>query len=183
MLHVRIPPHEYYDESKKEFVNINVYELVLEHSLVSVAKWESKWHKPFMSKTPKTNEETYDYIRCMTISQHNSSIDYSLIPQSVIDKIENYISDPMTATTFARPEEKATSREVITAEIIYYWMVSFNIPPEYQKWHLNRLLTLINVCSIKNQPPKKLTTAEKNKILADRKKLNDERRAKLGTKG
>lgn len=183
MLQLRIPAHEYFDESKNEFVHTNEYELVLEHSLVSVAKWESKWHKPFMGKTPKTNEETFDYIRCMTINQHVCCIDYTLIPPAIISRIEAYIADPMTATTFARPEEKATNKEVITAEIIYYWMIAFNIPSEYQKWHLNRLLTLINVCSIKNQPPKKLTAADRKKMLADRKRMNDERKAKLGTKG
>ena len=183
MLQLRIPAHDYYDESKNEFVHFNEYELVLEHSLVSLAKWESKWCKPFLSKQEKTDDEMEDYIRCMTINKQVCCVAYNLIPQSIIAKIYEYIQAPMTATTFARPEEKATNKEVITAEIIYYWMIAFNIPSEYQKWHLNRLLTLINVCSIKNQPPKKLSASERKKMLEDRKKINDERRAKANTKG
>lgn len=181
MLRVYVPSREFFDESKLVFVHIDECELQLEHSLVSVAKWESKWCKPFLSKTDKTPEETYDYIRCMTINQNQTHcVAYNLLPQSVIDQIMDYINAPMTATTFSDNSNKPTNKEIITAEIIYYWMIAFNIPVEFQKWHLNRLLTLINVCSIKNQPPKK---GNKKDLLARQKALNAERRAKYNTSG
>lgn len=183
MLQLHVPALEFYDESKNEFVHINEYELVLEHSLVSIAKWEAKWLKPFLSKKEKTTEEALDYIRCMTINKPTCCVAYNLLPPEIVAKIYEYIEAPMTATTFGRPEDKATNKEVVTAEIIYYWMITFNIPEEYRKWHLNSLLALINVCSIKNQPNKKMTPAERKKMLADRERINQERKARLGTKG
>jgi hypothetical protein len=180
MLKIVIPSVELYDETKEEFVQSKSYELQLEHSLVSLSKWESKWCKPFLSKGNKTTEETIDYIRCMTITQHVDDMAYKFISQKEIDLISEYIDAPMTATTFSQPKDKATNKEVITAEIIYYWMIAFNIPFECQKWHLNRLLTLINVCSIKNQPAKKQNRKD---IAAKQRALNEARKAKLNTKG
>lgn len=181
MLHIRVPARDYFDESQGIFVHINECELQLEHSLVSLAKWESKWRKPFLTKTEKTPEETYDYIRCMTINQNMiHCVAYNLLPAATVNTIMDYINLPMTATTFANNSDKPTNKETITAEIIYYWMIAFNIPVEFQKWHLNRLLTLINVCSIKNQPPKK---GNKKDILARQKAQNAERRAKYNTSG
>jgi hypothetical protein len=180
MLRIFVPARQFFDEEKMEFVQIDGYELQLEHSLVSLAKWEAKWCKPFLSKIDKTPEETNDYIRCMTMNQNTHFVAYNLFPQSVVKQVMDYINQPMTATTFANQNDKQTSKEVITAEIVYYWMITFNIPVEFQKWHLNRLLTLINVCSIKNQPPKK---ANKKEINARNRALNAERRAKYNTPG
>ena len=179
MLRVTIPPVELFDEAKQEFVWSNAYELQLEHSLVSLSKWESKWCKPFLSKGNKTNEETIDYIRCMTISQNVDPLAYKFISQSVIDQITDYIDAPMTATTFAK-DKSTPNREVITSEIIYYWMISFNVPFECQKWHLNRLLTLINVCNIRNQPAKKVSRKD---MIAKRNALNEARKAQYNTRG
>lgn len=181
MLHIRVPAREFFDEEKLVFVKLDEYDLQLEHSLVSLAKWESKWCKPFLTKTEKTPEETYDYIRCMTVNQNMiHCVAYNLLPANVVSDILDYINLPMTATTFPNNKDKPTNKEIITAEIIYYWMITFNIPVEFQKWHLNRLLTLINVCSIKNQPPKK---GNKKELLARQKALNAERRAKYNTSG
>ena len=181
MLKIKIPEVEGFDEKKNEFVKICPETcLQLEHSLVSLSKWESKWHKPFLSKTDvKTYEETIDYIKCMTLTQNVNPAVYSNIPASVMEQISAYIEDPMTATTFGE-SGKNNSREIITSEIIYYWMVSFNIPFECQKWHLNRLLTLIRVCSIKNAPKKKMST---NEIIARNRALNAQRRAQLNSRG
>jgi hypothetical protein len=179
MLSITIPATECWDEVNEEFISIKEQTLQLEHSLVSLAKWESKWCKAFMSTTDKTQEETLDYIRCMTITQNvNPSIYYCLTPKN-IQQIDDYIKAPMTATTFSN-DKKGGSREVITAEIIYHWMIALNIPVEFQKWHLNRLLSLIKVCSIKNQPPKKMS---RNAILSNNSKLNAARRQKHNTKG
>ena len=179
MLTVTIPTMEFYDEAREEFITIKEYDLVLEHSLVSLSKWESKWCKPFLSAKNKSKEEVFDYIRCMTINQLNHPVAYNLIPKSILDKISNYIESPMTATTFPI-QPKSASREIITSELIYYWMVSFNIPFECQKWHLNRLLTLINVCNIKNQPKKKLSHKEWAKR---QHALNEARKKQLKTTG
>jgi len=179
MLKITIPSVELYDEENDLFTISKEQELQLEHSLVSLSKWESKWGIPFLTKADKTREQTIDYIRCMTITQNVEDSVYNLITKNITDKIADYIDAPMTATTF-RKENKGTNRETITAEVIYYWMVSFNVPFECQKWHLNRLLTLINVCSIKNQPAKK---SKKKDILANQRALNEARKAQYGTKG
>jgi hypothetical protein len=160
MLKLTIPTIELYDETINEFVSIKGTTLQLEHSLVSLSKWESKWQKPFLSKTEKTNEETIDYIRCMTITKTIDDDMYKYLTNENITQVRNYIEDNMTATTFTN-DKKTINREIITAEIIYYWMISFNIPFEpCQKWHLNRLLTLINVCNLKNSPQKKMSRKE-----------------------
>lgn len=180
MLRLVIPSIELYDEKTQEFINSKSYELQLEHSLVSLSKWESKWQKPFLTAKDKTNQETIDYIRCMTISQNVDPLAYNFIRQKEIDVITEYIDAPMTATTFSQPDQKPTNKEVITAEVIYYWMIAFNIPFECQKWHLNRLLTLINVCNIKNQPKKKMG---RKAAMNQQRALNEARKAKLNTKG
>ncbi len=179
MLKIVIPGIELYDEKKEEFINTKPQILHLEHSLVSLSKWESKWNKPFLTKDDKTYEETIDYIRCMTITQNISEDTYRLLTSENIQQINEYINLPMTATTFSN-QKKTPSKEVVTAEIIYYWMISLNIPFECQKWHLNRLLTLINVCNIKNQPKKKMS---KRDILNRNKALNKARREALNTRG
>lgn len=178
MISIHIPETEYFDESKNEFVSIKEQTLMLEHSLISVSKWESKWHKPFLEKNDKTTEEVIDYLRCMTITQNVDPNVYYNISENDILRIKDYIDDSMTATTFSN--QGRPNRQIITAEIIYYWMVTFNIPFECQKWHLNRLLTLVNVCSIKNQPSKKMS---KSDIRSRNAALNAARRAQLGTKG
>jgi len=179
MLRVIIPPIEFFDELKQEFFYSKEYELRLEHSLVSLSKWESKWCKPFLTKTDKTTEETIDYIRCMTITQNVDPIAYTLISQKEIDEITKYIDSQMTATTFPK-EKESPNKEIITSEIIYYWMISFNVPFECQTWHLNRLLTLINVCNIKNKPAKKMRRKD---AFSKQKALNEARKAKYNTKG
>lgn len=180
MLLVQIPELEFYDERLNEFVTIKSKTLQLEHSLISLSKWESKWCKPFLGKEARTDEETIDYIRCMTVDQTVSLDVYKNLPRSVFTEITNYINAPMTATRFNESETKKGSREIITSELIYYWMISLNIPMECQKWHLNRLLTLVRVCNIKNSPPKKRS---KKAMLAERKALNEARRVQYNTKG
>lgn len=178
MLQITIPPGEEYDEGENLFISSKGQVLQLEHSLVSLSKWESKWCKPFLSKERKTEEETIDYIRCMTLTQNVDQEVYRFITNEITNAVSEYIAAPMTATTFKKGTE--INREIITAEIIYYWMVSLNIPFECQKWHLNRLLTLINVCNIKNQPAKKMSQRE---IMSRNKSLNESRKLALNTKG
>lgn len=180
MLQIIIPASELWDEKTDQFVQTKEQTLQLEHSLVSLSKWESKWCKPFMSKTEKTSEETIDYIRCMTITQNVDNNVYNSITSEIIEQVSAYIEAPMTATTFSNDNKNVINREIITAEIIYYWMVALNIPFECQKWHLNRLLTLINVCNIKNQPKKKTS---KRDILSRNAALNAARRERLNTTG
>lgn len=179
MLEIVIPSTELWNEEKQEFVSIKGATLKLEHSLVSLSKWESKWCKPFLSKDDKTREETLDYIKCMTLTQNVDANIYNYITDDNINKIVTYINAPMTATTF-REENKGGSREIVTAELIYYWMIALNIPFECQKWHLNKLLTLIRVCNVKNQPPKKMS---KREIMSRNASLNAARRKQLNSKG
>ena len=179
MLQIIVPATEQWDEIKQEFVYTKETTLQLEHSLVSLSKWESKWCKPFLSKEDMTTEETIDYIRCMTITQNVNPEVYTCLSDKNIEQVHDYIQAPMTATFF-RKENGPPSREIITSELIYYWMITLNIPFECQKWHLNRLLTLIRVCNIKNQPAKRRSQRE---IMEYNTALNEARRKKLNSKG
>lgn len=179
MLKITIPEREYYDEVKNEFVYTKEQHLQLEHSLVSLSKWESKWHKPFLSPDDKSSEEVIDYVKCMTITQNVKPEVYNYLTKGNLEDINNYIDNPMTATTF-NSERKSSSREIITSEIIYYWMITLNIPFECQKWHLNRLLTLIKVCNIKSNPPKKMGRQE---LLNRNRALNEARKKQYNTRG
>ena len=179
MLKITIPEMEFYDEDKNEFIMFNEQVLQLEHSLVSISKWESKWHIPFLDGKDKTLEQIIDYVRCTTIAQNVKPEVYNRLTEDNLKAISDYIENPMTATTFSDFNQRP-SREIITSEIIYYWMVSFNIPFECQKWHLNKLLTLIKVCNIKNSPPKKMSRQE---ILSRNRALNEARKKNLNTRG
>lgn len=181
MLTITVPiSPEGWDEAKQEFVDPKCQTLQLEHSLVSLSKWESKWKKPFYSKKELSSEETLDYIKCMTLTKNVSSDVYDHLTQENIKDVMDYISDPMTATTFGKDEKASNNREIITSELIYYWMIASNIPFECQKWHLNRLITLIRVCSVKNTPPKKRS---KRDIMSRNAALNASRRKQMNTKG
>lgn len=181
MLQITIPSRDdLWDESKGEFVTSKEQKLVLEHSLVSLSKWESKWCKPFLSKQEKTTEETIDYIRCMTLTQNVNPEVYNFLTDDNIRNVNAYIEAPMTATWFSNSNSGKQNREQITAELVYYWMIALNIPFECQKWHLNRLLTLIRVCEVKNLPPKKMSRRE---ILNRNAALNAVRRKQLNSKG
>lgn len=184
MLQITIPEREYFDDEKQEFTTIKEQTLTLEHSLISISKWESKWKKPFLIRANRTYAESIDYIRCMTLNSNVGDDVYRNISQAEFDKITEYIDDKMSATWFndngninKRPGAKG---QAVTSELIYYWMIAFNIPFECQKWHLNRLLTLIKICEIKNTPPKKM---KKKDIYARNKSLNEARKRNLGTRG
>lgn len=181
MLRLEIPECEMWDEANEEFVHEKKVVLQLEHSLVSLSKWESKWHKPFLGKEKKTAEETLDYIRCMTLTQNVDPKVYLRITGPLLKQVEEYIANPMTATWFSSSERKKVNREIITAEIVYYWMIALNIPFECQKWHLNRLLTLIQVCNIKNDP--KANKMSRKEILRNNAAINEARRKSLHTRG
>lgn len=181
MLQIIVPitPEEW-DEKTEKFIEPKTKVLQLEHSLVSLSKWESKWCKPFLSKNNMTNEETIDYIKCMTLTQNVDPTVYEHLTQQNIDDVVQYINAPMTATTFSKDENHKTNNEIVTAELIYYWMIASQIPFECQKWHINRLITLIRVCNIKNQPPKK---RGKREIMHSNAALNAARRAKMHSRG
>lgn len=180
MLQITIPATEQWDEAKQEFINSKEYTLSLEHSLVSISKWESKYCKPFLGKETKTTDEFIYYIKCMTITQNVPNEAYNNLTIDNIKQISEYIESPMTATWFTKDASGKVNRETVTSELIYYWMIALNIPSEYQKWHLNRLLTLIRVCNVKNQPPKKHS---KKELMTRNTALNNLRRSQLHTKG
>ena len=180
MLQIEVPGVEFWDEMNGEFINTKATVLTLEHSLVSLSKWESKWCKPFLGKEEKTTEETIDYIRCMTLTQNVDPNVYKALSADNINKIKNYIDNPHTATTISKRPDAPKSREIITSELIYYWMIALNVPFECQKWHLNRLLTLIEVCNIKNAPPKKMNQRQ---LMSRNAALNAARRQKLHSTG
>lgn len=181
MLRIRTPEVELYDEDKNEFTILKSRVIAMEHSLVSISKWESKWKKPFLENRDKTREEVLHYLQCMTITQNVPPQVYLNLSEDNIKEIQDYIEDPMTATTFRDEGKGGGSRAIITSELIYYWMVALEIPMECQKWHLNRLLTLINICRIKNDPDK--SKMSKNAIRERNRALNEARKKKYKTKG
>ena len=179
MLQITIPNTEIYDERTNRLIEIKGRDIQLDHSLVSLSKWESKWKKPFLGTVEKTWAETIDYIRCMTITQNVDPTIYQCLTAENINQVKEYIEDSMTATTFKKTVRKSQNT-VITSEIIYYWMIELEIPVEFQKWHLNRLLTLIRVCDEKSQPGKKMS---KRDVMSQYRSLNAARRGRLGTRG
>ena len=180
MLTITIPAREMFDERTQTFSTTKEQTLQLEHSLVSLSKWESKWCKPFLSKDEKTAEETIDYIKCMTITQNVDPDVYNRLTNANIKMINDYIEAPMTPTTFSDNKQGGGGKEIITSELIYYWMIALTIPMECQKWHLNRLLTLVRVCNIKNTPPKKMN---KRDVMNKYASLNAARRQQMNSKG
>ena len=180
MLRITIPGQELWDSRSQTFVNTKEQTLQLEHSLVSLSKWESKWCKPFLTKADKTYEETLDYIKCMTLTQNVDPSVYDRLTVGNIEEINRYIDHPMTATTFSEDKTAKKKGEQVTAELIYYWMISLNIPPEYRKWHLNQLLTLIRVCNVKNTPPKKMS---KRELMSRNAELNAANKKRFNSKG
>lgn len=181
MLKITLPEQELWDEKKQEFVYAKEQTLQLEHSLISLSKWESRWHKAFI-KSEKTDEEILDYIRCMTITQNVKEETYARLTADHLKQIYEYLDDPMTATVFFDDEEStSTNKDTITSELIYYWMFTQNIPMACEKWHINKLIALIRVCSIKNAPPKKrMSEAE---IKRRNHALNEARKKQHNTKG
>ena len=179
MKQIFIKEKELWDEKNRMFINVKPQTITLEHSLVSISKWESKWHVPFFSKQDKTAEMTLDYIRAMTITQNVNPNVYEALTAEDFREIEKYIQDPQTATTI-RDTNTKSNHETITAELVYFWMIQFGIPFECQKWPFNRLLTLIRICQIKNQPEKKMSNKE---ILQQNAAINAARKKKFNTKG
>lgn len=180
MLQITVPAGEFFDEETNEFVIVKEQTLQMEHSLVSLSKWEAKWNKAFLGKNEKSTEEMIDYFRCMTITKNVDPLVYLCLSQENIDAISQYINAPMTATTIREIQQGLLSRETVTSELIYYWMISLNIPFECQKWHLNRLITLIRVCQVKTQPPRKMSRGE---VMRQNASLNAARRRKLHSRG
>lgn len=181
MLEIRIDGKEFWNQEKEEFVNTKGITLRLEHSLISISKWEAKYKRPFLSDGPKTLQETYDYISFMSLDRNVSMTELEGITEEDYKKILDYIYDPMTATKISQnAKNKPKSKHVLTSEEIYYDMTALNIPFECEKWHLNRLFTLIEIASIKNEPPKKMSKSE---IYRQNAELNRARRAQHHSKG
>jgi len=176
MLQITVPARELWDEASERFIRLKETTLKLEHSLISISKWESKWCKPYFETEDKTDEEIRDYIKCMTLNTNVDDLVYQCLTYQNISDINNYVMAPMTASTVKTLDEaKAHNNEFITSELIYYWMIAYNIPVEFEKWHINRLIMLIRICSEKNKPPKKMTTRE---ALQHQRALKAARRAK-----
>lgn len=181
MLQIVVPEGEFYNDSVGEFFCTKSTTLQLEHSLISISKWESKWNKAFLTKAKKSPDEIIDYVRCMTITQNVKPQVYLALSDDNIDRIVNYINAPMTATYFMNDGFGSSGRDTITSELIYCWMIMLGIPFECEKWHLNRLMALIRVCQMKMQPQKKRHS--EREIMERNAALNAQRRRELHTKG
>lgn len=180
MLTIVVLGDEFYDEETNEFSTVGDFVLELEHSLVSLSKWEAKYEKPFLGKGKKTKEEVFGYLQEMVLTPNVPENVFFRLSEENFEQINAYIEAKNSATTFGElPKERGTG-ETITSELIYYWMISLNIPFECETWHLNRLFSLIRVCGIKSSPPKKMSKTE---IAARNRALNAKRRTQLGSSG
>lgn len=181
MLQLTVPDRELFDDAKQEFLTLPGFVLRLEHSLLSVSKWEAEFQKPFFGTEEKTVQETQAYIRCMDLDENTDPRLYKFLGGAELDQIRAYITDKQSATWFSEKPRGGPSRETVTSELVYYWMIALGIPFEpCQNWHFNRLQTLIRICLLKQEKPKKMSRSE----LASRNAaLNAARRAKLGSLG
>ena len=179
MLTIIVPGAELFDETLQEFITTEDFTLHLEHSLVSMSKWEQTFEKPFLGKNPKSTAEVIGYIKCMTLSPDVPAEVYVRLSSENYEAVNSYINAKMTATWFSE-DNRPPSREVITSELVYYWMIALQIPFECETWHLNRLFTLIKVTNMKQQTGKKMSQAQ---VLRQQAELNERRRAELGTHG
>lgn len=177
MLQIIVPPSEKWDEKKEEFVVFKGQKLQLEHSLVSVSKWEAKWKKPFLTKDEKTIEESIDYVKCMTLTQNVPPEVYQNLTASNFKEINDYVAAQLTATWFKEDPSARNTSQTITSELIYYWMTALNIPMECQKWHLSRLSTLIRVANEENKPKKKMSRSD---VYRHHRQMHAMRRARKG---
>lgn len=180
MLTIVVGEVEAFDSSSKEFTTQGGTSIELEHSLVSLSKWESKHEKPFLSKEEKTSKEVLDYIKFMVVTPKVPEELFLELSEKNIKDINSYIDAKMTATTISELPNQPRQSEIITAEIVYYWMISFNIPFECENWHLNRLFTLIRVCNIKQEKPR---TMSRSALASRNREINAQRKAQLGTRG
>ena len=180
MLEITVPGVELYDESTGSLFTVQGQTITLEHSLLSISKWESKWHKPFLNNSGLTLDETIDYLKCMTITKNVDPLLYTALTQQNVLEVNNYIEDSMTATTIREPEGKGKSRRIVTSELIYAWMFALRIPKECERWHINRLLMLIRVMDIEQQPKKKM---RKKDVMKQNAALNAARKRKMNTRG
>jgi len=180
MLKIIISGNEFFDEATSEFFTVEDIELELEHSLVSMSKWESKFKKPFLTNKEKSLEEIYEYFQAMILSKNVSVGVLSFLTQENLNTINAYIESSESATTFGNMPKQGGFGEVITSELIYYWMIAYNIPFECQYWHLNRLFALIRICNLKNSKPKKMSRQE---LAMRNQELNTRRRAELNSTG
>ena len=181
MLKLKIEESEFFNEDTLEFYYIKPCTLRLEHSLLSVSKWEARWKKAFINprESDKTTEEVMDYVRCMTTNKEVDPLVYRSLTNTDYDKIRKYIEDPMTATEI-RSFNPHRSSKIITSEEIYHWMISFNVPFECEKWHLNRLFALLEICAIKSQGGKKMSQQE---VMRQNMELNERRIKAMGIEG
>jgi hypothetical protein len=180
MLTITVGAKDVYDEIGKTFSKQGGVELQLEHSLISLSKWESEFEKPFLGKGDKTPEEILGYVRCMVLTPNPPGDFLQKLSEKNLEAINAYIERKMTATWFSDQPGSPRSREVITSELVYYWMTVFNIPFECETWHLNRLFTLIRICNVKQAKPQKMSRAE---IMKRNRELNAQRKAQLSTTG
>jgi len=180
MLKLIISGEEHFNDDTEEFLTVGDIELELEHSLLSISKWESKTEKCFLGDEPQTNEELLFYFECMILTPGDHTNTISMMSEANILEINDYVNSKQTATTFGEMPERRGREETISAELIYYWMVAFTIPFECESWHLNRLFALIRICNIKNAKPKKMSRHE---VASRNRDINAQRKAQMNTSG
>lgn len=167
-----------FDETTSTFKTQGDVVLELEHSLVSVSKWESVFEKPFLGDSDKTPEEIYFYIKSMVLTPEVPEEVFHRLTEENIEAINTYINARRSATWFSNDGPKG--REVITSELIYYWLSALNLPFSCETWHLNRLLTLIRIADLKSSRPRKMSRSE---AAQRQRQLNEQRKAQFKTRG
>jgi hypothetical protein len=172
MLTITVLGEEHWDQENEKFVYPDSFKLELEHSLVSLSKWESKWEVPFLGEKPKTTEMVLDYIECMILTPDPPADWISKLSKENIEEITAYFDSKQSATWFNDHHPEPKTGETITSELVYYWLDICDIDWQAQYWHLNRLLTLVKIHTVKQAKPKPMSRSE---MLRRRRALNKQR--------
>lgn len=180
MITIHFEEMEYYDEQLNRFYTLPPKVVNFEYSLAAVAEWEAIWKIPLLNTELGVDSDMFLSL-AMCMSDDRELLEYYLDDTEKAE-LHKYLSDSQTATTINSSQNGNTTGrgKVYTAEEIYALMFMNGIPIEWESRNLNRLLVILRIISIYQNPPKKMSQQD---VMKQNARLNRERKNKYKTKG